>query len=198
LDKLIKLWKAAIYAFFGPLPDIEYNSDGHMYHSVRCLNCPHKITCYPDTADAGSTGALWCHIWKCWGNEVLAAADAMKDLEKSCDIIEKELMKQKLKNRLIVTMLKRFGSKIILYSTHPHTKMESLMRTSHPQHYIPDPTTVSCDTKTMFARTHNCISKYLRKFDGMLSFATNAWTSPNHCGYVALTIHFVHENDTPT
>ncbi len=157
----------------------------------------------PDVADAGSMGALWHHIWKCWGNEVLAAADAVKDLKKSHDIVEKELMKRKPKNGLIVMMLKRFGSKIISYSTCPHTKMEvqwvwhlincrwqyspqisaesicwcaeslhpfnlfadrgfkSLMKTGHPQHYIPHPTTVSCDTKTMFVRTRNHISKYL-------------------------------------
>ncbi len=75
-------------------------------------------------ADTGSMGALQHHIQKCWGDKVLAAANAAKDLKKSHDIVEKELMKQKLKNGLIVMMLKRFGSKIISYSTHPHTKME--------------------------------------------------------------------------
>ncbi len=36
-----------------------------------------------------------------------------------------------------------------------------------------------------------------QKFDGMLSFTTDAWTSPNHHMYVALTVHFVHDNGTP-
>ncbi|KAK0431228.1 hypothetical protein EV421DRAFT_1743287 [Armillaria borealis] len=58
LDKLAQLWKAAVYAFFTPLPDIEYNDSGHVYHAFRCLNCPHKVSWYPDTADASSTGAL--------------------------------------------------------------------------------------------------------------------------------------------
>ena len=28
-----------------------------------------------------------------------------------------------------------------------------------------------------------------QSFDGKLNFATNAWTSPNHKAYVALTVH---------
>ncbi len=39
---------------------------------------------------------------------------------------------------------------------------KSLMKTGRPQHYIPHPTTVSRDTKTVFARTRNRIAKYLR------------------------------------
>jgi hypothetical protein len=29
--------------------------------------------------------------------------------------------------------------------------------------------------------------------EGKLSFATDAWTSPNHKAYVALTVHFKHK-----
>ncbi|KAK0435048.1 hypothetical protein EV421DRAFT_1717055 [Armillaria borealis] len=186
-EKLVKLWKAPIYAFFAPVPDIAYDDDNHVYHAFRCLNCPHKISCYPDTADAGSTGALRHHIRKCWGDDVLAAADATKDLTKSCEVIDKELGKRKPKNGSIVSMLKRFGSKVISYSTRAHTKTEvcaecvhwcaeslwpfnlfadrgfkSLMKMGQPQHYIPHPMTVSHDTKTVFMRTRNHIAKYLR------------------------------------
>jgi hypothetical protein len=34
---------------------------------------------------------------------------------------------------------------------------------------------------------------YLQEHEGALSFATDAWTSPNHKAFVALTVHF--END---
>jgi hypothetical protein len=33
----------------------------------------------------------------------------------------------------------------------------------------------------------------LQEHDGSLSFATDAWTAPNHRAYVAVTVHF--END---
>jgi hypothetical protein len=29
-----------------------------------------------------------------------------------------------------------------------------------------------------------------QEHDGALNFATNAWTSPNHRAYVAITVHF--------
>ena len=32
-----------------------------------------------------------------------------------------------------------------------------------------------------------------QKHEGKLHFATDAWTSPNHRAYVALTVHFEHE-----
>jgi hypothetical protein len=31
---------------------------------------------------------------------------------------------------------------------------------------------------------------YLQNRDGALSFATDAWTSPNHKAFVAITVHF--------
>ena len=31
---------------------------------------------------------------------------------------------------------------------------------------------------------------YLQDYDGDINFATDAWTSPNHYAYVALTAHF--------
>lgn len=33
----------------------------------------------------------------------------------------------------------------------------------------------------------------VQTYDGQLSFATDAWTSPNHRSYVALTVHLAHE-----
>ena len=31
----------------------------------------------------------------------------------------------------------------------------------------------------------------MKKYEGRLSFATDAWTSPNHRAYVAITVHLV-------
>jgi hypothetical protein len=31
---------------------------------------------------------------------------------------------------------------------------------------------------------------YIKEYDGELSFATDAWTSPNHKAFVAVTVHF--------
>jgi hypothetical protein len=41
----------------------------------------------------------------------------------------------------------------------------------------------------VFAHTHERIAKILEDYEGDISFATDAWTSPNHYAYVALTAH---------
>ena len=67
------------------------------------------------------------------------------------------------------------------------------MKTSRPEHYLPSPSTVSRDVKTVFASTRKRIAKMLREYDGCISFATDAWTSPNHKAYVAVTAHLEHK-----
>jgi hypothetical protein len=66
----------------------------------------------------------------------------------------------------------------------------SLMKTGRPEYYIPSPSTVSRDVKQVFVHTRNRIAKMLKETEAKLSFATDAWTSPNHKAYVAVTVHF--------
>ena len=33
----------------------------------------------------------------------------------------------------------------------------------------------------------------MQEYDGKLSFATDAWTSPNHKAFVAITVHLEHD-----
>lgn len=40
------------------------------------------------------------------------------------------------------------------------------------------------------------MNTYLKEHEGNLSFATDAWTSPNHKAFVAITVHF-EVNGTP-
>ena len=35
----------------------------------------------------------------------------------------------------------------------------------------------------------------MKEYDGRLSFATDAWTSPNQRAFVAITVHFEHKGD---
>lgn len=34
-----------------------------------------------------------------------------------------------------------------------------------------------------------------KKYDGRLSFATDAWTSPNQRAFVAITVHLEHQGE---
>lgn len=67
---------------------------------------------------------------------------------------------------------------------------QSLMKTGRPEYYIPSPTTVSRDVKQVFANVRKRIAKMLQEHEGDLNFATDAWTSPNHKAFVAVTVHF--------
>jgi hypothetical protein len=63
------------------------------------------------------------------------------------------------------------------------------MKTGRPEYYIPSASTVSRDVRLVFARTRERVAKILEDYNGDISFATDAWTSPNHYAYVALTAH---------
>lgn len=70
---------------------------------------------------------------------------------------------------------------------------QCLMKTGRPEYYIPSPATVSRDVKMVFVNTRKQIAKMLQEHDGVLNFATDAWSSPNHKAYVAVTVHFEHD-----
>lgn len=67
---------------------------------------------------------------------------------------------------------------------------QSLMKTGRPEYYIPSPTTVSRDVKQVFVNVRKRMAKMLQEHEGDLSFTTDAWTSPNHKAFVAVTVHF--------
>ena len=77
-----------------------------------------------------------------------------------------------------------------------------------PEYYIPSPETVSHDVRKVFVNVCKCIVKMLKVSNardyldikqltfiiqehvGALNFTTDAWTSPNHKAYIAVTVHF--------
>jgi hypothetical protein len=86
---------------------------------------------------------------------------------------------------------------------------QSLIKTGRPGYHIPSTDTVSRDTKRVFVQVRKRIAKMLQvllfkfmfhqrneltfthqEYDGALNFATDAWTSPNHRAYIAITVHF--------
>lgn len=69
------------------------------------------------------------------------------------------------------------------------------MKTGRPEYYIPSPSTVSRDVKLVFVNVRKRIAKMLQTYDGELNFATDAWTSPNHKAFVAVSVHLEHEGE---
>ena len=84
------------------------------------------------------------------------------------------------------------------------------MKTGRPEYHIPSQQTLSCDVRNAFVQVRGWIVKLLQvrnnqivlgshahqsgqEYDGKLNFATDAWTSPNHKAYVAITVHLEHD-----
>jgi hypothetical protein len=85
--------------------------------------------------------------------------------------------------------------------------LQCLMKTGRPDCYIPSAETLSRDIKNVFVCVRELIANMLQvryhdpnqyeniltrsqNIDGKLSFATDAWTLPNHKAYIAITVHF--------
>jgi hypothetical protein len=67
------------------------------------------------------------------------------------------------------------------------------MKTGWPEYYIPSPSTVSHDVKLVFINVRKHIAKMLQTYNGELNFATDAWTSPTHKVFMAVSVHLEHE-----
>ncbi|KAF8870858.1 hypothetical protein BD779DRAFT_1399002, partial [Infundibulicybe gibba] len=217
-DELSKEWNAPVYAFFRPRPLAETtrgykNMNGRRSHIFQCavkscMNKSRNVRHYLDKGDSKSTGNMLKHARKCWGIDVVEAAC----LAKSADEVRAITIRGVLHANSITTAFKRTGNNIT-YSHKQHTRaqskaeivrwvcesmrpfevvadcgFQSLMKTGRPEYYIPSPSTVSCDVKQVFVRARTRMAKMLKAC--ALNFATDAWTSPNHKAFIAITVHF--------
>ncbi|KAI0654968.1 hypothetical protein C8Q70DRAFT_924656 [Cubamyces menziesii] len=82
----------------------------------------------------------------------------------------------------------------VTYSHVQHTREEGdtvynpgflrITKTGLLGYWVPSPSMVLCDTKTVFTRTCECIARLLQvRLPGKQSFGTN------HCPFVAVTVH---------
>jgi hypothetical protein len=87
---------------------------------------------------------------------------------------------------------------------------KSLMKAGHPNLAIPSSTTLARDVHRVYEHAkarmatflqvshltlHQTLNLTYQEYDGSLSFATDCWTSPNHRAFMAVTVHFVAENE---
>jgi hypothetical protein len=71
--------------------------------------------------DAKSTGNMQKHVETCWGDEVLDAADEVKDVGE----VHTKIVKSIQRNRSIMAAFERKGKGKVTYSHHAHTKAET-------------------------------------------------------------------------
>ena len=98
-------------------------------HDFTCnaKNCkgkgktPRQVRRYLDTGDSKSTGSLRRHAKLCWGSDIVAQADATKDV----GIARAGLKDAELKDGSITAVFERTGKGKITYSHRPHTHAET-------------------------------------------------------------------------
>ncbi|KAJ7776075.1 hypothetical protein B0H14DRAFT_2401615, partial [Mycena olivaceomarginata] len=66
-------------------------------------------------------------------------------------------------------------------------ELRELLLAGRPEHTIPSRRSISRDLNAAFDLF------FTQNYNGRLSFATDAWTSPNHRAFVAWTVHLQHE-----
>ncbi|KAH9080265.1 hypothetical protein EDB83DRAFT_2184431, partial [Lactarius deliciosus] len=211
-EHLLKDWNSPIYVFFKVTPLIKVINGRHV-HVFECNTkcCVGKgngrmVRRYLDTSDAKLTGNLQKHTKGCWGDEVVAAADATKNVQAARDALEKV---KSVDGWSITAAFQRITKDKITYSHHQLTAIEAraefvrwvaeskrpfqivndegfqkLMMSSCPTCYIASAKTILQDVKRVFVN---------KGYGSVLNFATNAWTSPNHKAYMAMTVHFESE-----
>ncbi|KIK80333.1 hypothetical protein PAXRUDRAFT_158958 [Paxillus rubicundulus Ve08.2h10] len=194
IEHLAKEWTSPIYAFFDPIPLI-VEINGHRAHDFECTQrgCNAKIRRYLDKRDATSTSNLRKHGKKCWGTDVVAAADDAKDAQE----VRKNIVGGGLRDGTITVLFERQGKGKVTYSHRQHTRIsdrgfQCLMKTGRPEHYIPSPPTVSRDVRLVFARTRQRVATMLQEYSGKVNFTTDVWTSPNHRAFIAFSVHLEH------
>ena len=116
----MKHWTAPIYAFFSPLPSIQY-VDGRHCHIFSCLrrHCKQTVRWYLDTDDKGSPSNLHKHVKLCWGEDTLMAVSDAANLNIACDAVKKCTI-----NGTITAAFEWKGKGKTTYLTWPHTKAE--------------------------------------------------------------------------
>ncbi|KAF9020042.1 hypothetical protein BDZ89DRAFT_903697, partial [Hymenopellis radicata] len=153
--------------------------------------------------DKSSGHGLRLHAEKCFGVEAVKAAFEGADLQATREMVKKA---GKKKQGVLTSMLQGIIAKgKEIYATMPLSNAETraecarwcaenfrpfnvvadrafkkLMKTGRPGTYIPHPTTVSRDTKILFAKTRRRLAKKFKGLKSRVHIVLDAWTSPNH------------------
>ncbi|KAG1806191.1 uncharacterized protein BJ212DRAFT_1282787, partial [Suillus subaureus] len=102
-----------VYAFFHLIPKISEQNEWCV-HEFRCQGkgCKATVRHYLDKGDAHSTENLCKHVGSCWGEDILKAADEVKDVDK----VWKNIVGSVLQNRSITVSFERKSKGNITYS----------------------------------------------------------------------------------
>ncbi|KAJ7200119.1 hypothetical protein GGX14DRAFT_372410 [Mycena pura] len=133
------------------------------------------------SSDRSSTSNLKKHAVACYGKAVVAAR------------LDIKLEDAGQRDGNIFSAFARAGQRPVKV-THRGTHTEPEFRCAgRPELKVPSRHTVARDLNAAYARCSDRVKNLLETYNGKLSFATDAWTSPNHRAFVAWTVHLQHE-----
>lgn len=119
-ENMSKTWTSPAYAFFEPIPAIEY-INGCRCHTFKCAmkGCKFTVRCYLDTSDKSSMGNLGHHAKSCWGE------DAWKAACRDAADTQKSVIKPLVMNRSITAVFECKGKGKVTYSHVQHTREQT-------------------------------------------------------------------------
>ncbi|KAF8144689.1 hypothetical protein K438DRAFT_1631437, partial [Mycena galopus ATCC 62051] len=130
-------------------------------------------------ADRSSTSNLMKHAKKCWGADVVKAR--MKGVEAQG------------KDGSIFSAFANASARPVAPSD--HREFRHILGAGRPEYRLPSRRIVARDLRAAYDHSRIVIATLLRDYPGRLSFGTDAWTSPNHRGFLAWTVHLQHEGE---
>ena len=74
-------------------------------------------------------------------------------------------------------------------------ELQNPLTAGQPNIELPSNGTVLQDIHTSFLKYQDHVAKLLWDHPGQLHFATDTWTSPNHCAFITWTVHFEYKGD---
>ncbi|KAJ7214011.1 hypothetical protein GGX14DRAFT_360542, partial [Mycena pura] len=204
-----------VYQFFHP-PENHISTDKREYQFFKC-NAPRgcklpgggvrRYQTNSDKApakDRSSTSTLSKHAKKCWGGAVVMArmkgvdaqpkdgsihaAFARRD-ERPAVASDRTLTPAELRAHIVRWVAESNRPLVIVEDR----EFKTIIGAGRPEFGLPGRRTVSRDLNVSFAVSRAFVEELLKEYTGRLSFATDAWTSPNHRAFVAWTVHLHHE-----
>ncbi|KAJ7822086.1 hypothetical protein B0H14DRAFT_2370914, partial [Mycena olivaceomarginata] len=135
--------------------------------------------------DRSSTSNLKKHAEACWGKDVVKSRLAGTTTTGPRD-------------GNIFSSFARTGQRPVKVTHRTHTQPEfrylrEILLAGRPELTVPSRRTIGHDLNAAFNRCSQRIVSMLENYNGRVSFATDAWTFPNHRAFVAWTAHLQHE-----
>ncbi|KAG1776198.1 hypothetical protein EV702DRAFT_971891, partial [Suillus placidus] len=122
VERLKKGWSSPMYAFFEPVPSIEYTGSCRS-HVFKCMakGCKQRVHRYLDKGDAKSTSNMAKHAKNCWGEAAYQAAQGSGTADSS----RKTVVQSILQTGSITLAFERKGKGKVTYSHRQRTKTEA-------------------------------------------------------------------------